>query len=314
MATAVPMSADECDGTGTRLCDWVADRTGNKTIADVVEWIVGPPLAIIVIVIVAWLLSRLATRIVSRVITRFIDDHLHVREPRRVSRANSIAGVVASVVRIAIWMLALFLVLGELGVDLAPLLAGAGVAGVALGFGAQSVVRDTLAGFFMIIEDQFGLGDWVDLGEASGTVEKVSLRVTVVRGLDGTVWHVPNGEITRVGNKTQLWSMAVLDVAVAPHSPIETVKSEVLATAIARVGEDDLVDLVIDTPQLLGVQTILPESISIRLLVKTAPGAHWGVQRQLREAIKRRLDELGIDPPLPSAQALFSRLAAGDER
>ena len=114
----------------------------------------------------------------------------------------------------------MFLVLSELGIDLAPLIAGAGIAGVALGFGAQSLVKDCLSGLFMLIEDQFGIGDVVDLGEAAGTVERVTLRATVLRGLDGTVWHVPNGEVQRVGNRSQLWSVAVVDVVVGYDADI----------------------------------------------------------------------------------------------
>ena len=128
--------------------------------------------------------------------------------------------MIASTATVLIWVIALFLVLGELGIDLAPLIAGAGIAGVALGFGAQNVVKDCLAGLFMLIEDQYGIGDVVDLGEAAGTVERITLRTTVLRGLDGTVWHVPNGEVVRVGNQSQLWSVAVVDVAVAYDADI----------------------------------------------------------------------------------------------
>ena len=116
-------------------------------------------------------------------------------DPRRTARATSIATVVASTATVLIWVIALLLVLGELGIDLAPLIAGAGIAGVALGFGAQNLVKDCLAGLFMLIEDQYGIGDVVDLGEATGAVEQITLRTTVLRGQDGTVWHVPNGEI-----------------------------------------------------------------------------------------------------------------------
>ena len=127
-----------------------------------------------------------------------------------------------------IWIVALFSIASVLGVDLAPLLAGAGVAGVALGFGAQSLVRDCISGLFMLLEDQYGIGDQVDLGAASGTVERVSLRTTVLRGADGTVWHVPNGEVRRVGNQSKLWSMAVVDVDIARRRPISTPPSHVL--------------------------------------------------------------------------------------
>ena len=135
-----------------------------------------------------------------------------IEDPRRVARATSIATVVSSTASVLIWVIAILLALGQLGLDLAPLIAGAGIAGVAIGFGAQNLVKDCITGLFMLIEDQYGIGDVVDLGVASGPVERVSLRTTVLRGQDGTVWHVPNGEVRRVGNRTKLFSVAVLDV------------------------------------------------------------------------------------------------------
>ena len=132
-----------------------------------------------------------------------------------------IATVVASTASVAIWVVGILLALGQLGLDLAPLIAGAGIAGVALGFGAQNLVKDCITGLFMLLEDQYGIGDSVDLGVASGSVEQVSLRTTVMRGQDGTVWHVPNGEVRRVGNRTKLWSVAVLDVVVAYDADLD---------------------------------------------------------------------------------------------
>ena len=130
-----------------------------------------------------------------------------------------------------IWVIALITVLGELGIDLGPIIAGAGIAGVALGFGAQSIVKDFLAGLFVLVEDQYGIGDVVDLGEASGTVQEISLRSTVLRAQDGTVWHVPNGEVMRVGNRSQLWSVAVVDVTVAYSSDLVEAQTVILQTA-----------------------------------------------------------------------------------
>ena len=122
----------------------------------------------------------------------------------------------------------MFSIASVVGINLAPLLAGAGVAGVALGFGAQSLVRDCISGLFMLIEDQYGIGDQVDLGAASGTVERVSLRTTVLRGADGTVWHVPNGEVRRVGNQSKLWSMAVVDVDIPVDTDLKTAREHLL--------------------------------------------------------------------------------------
>ena len=139
--------------------------------------------------------------------------------------------MVGGTVAVIIWVIALITVLGEIGIDLGPLIAGAGIAGIALGFGAQSIVKDFLAGLFVLIEDQYGIGDVVDLGEASGTVQEISLRATVLRAQDGTVWHVPNGEVVRVGNRSQVWSAAVVDVTVAYSSDLVEAQSVILQTA-----------------------------------------------------------------------------------
>src|SRR5262249_29170644 len=132
---------------------------------------------------------------------------------------------------VVIWVVAILLALGQLGFNLAPLIAGAGIAGVAIGFGAQNLVKDCITGLFMLIEDQYGIGDVVDLGVASGTVEGVSLRTTVLRSQDGTVWHVPNGEVRRVGNRTKLWSVAVLDIVVAYDADLDRTRDVVLGVA-----------------------------------------------------------------------------------
>src|SRR5690606_37796789 len=139
-------------------------------------------------------------------------------------RVEALAMVLRSVASFVIWLVAAFLILSELGVNLGPLLAGAGIVGVALGFGSPTLVRDFLSGIFILVEDQFGVGDVVDVGEASGVVEAVSLRPTRLRSVDGTVWHVPNGEIRRVGNMSQHWSRALLDVQVAYQTDIEHAK------------------------------------------------------------------------------------------
>ena len=227
------------------------DGTSNEVLAGLAQWIIGVPLAIILILFIAWLVARFARRLVRRAVHRLIDADRDaakalrtvglssvapatVDDPRRAARASSISAVLTSTVTVLIWVIALLMVLGELNVSLAPLIAGAGIAGVALGFGAQNLVKDCVSGLFMLIEDQYGIGDSVDLGVAIGAVERVTLRTTVLRGQDGTVWHVPNGEIRRVGNRTKLWSVAVLDVTVVYDADLEATR-QVLADTAAEV-------------------------------------------------------------------------------
>jgi len=199
----------------------------------------------------------------------------------------------------------LLLILGELGVNLAPLIAGAGIVGLALGFGAQSLVRDMISGFFLLMEDQLGVGDIVDLGEAVGTVEKVTLRTTTVRALSGTLWHVPNGEILRVGNLSQNWSRALVDVDVAYDSDLAEASAVIQAAADALWEDPAFRPFLVEQPEVMGVEHLAADGVTIRLGVKTEPAAQFKVQRTLRARIKAALDEAGIEIPFPQRTVWF---------
>jgi small conductance mechanosensitive channel len=181
------------------------------------------------------------------------------------------------------------------------LLAGAGVVGVALGFGAQNLVRDFLSGIFMLIEDQYGVGDVIDAGPATGKVEGVSLRTTRIRDVEGNVWHIPNGVIQRVANKSQEWSRALLDIQVAYDA--DTGRA---ADVIKRVADETWRDPVwsaemLEEPEVWGVESLDVNGVSIRLVAKTKPLSQWKVERELRARIKQALEAEGIEIPLPQA-------------
>jgi small conductance mechanosensitive channel len=198
-----------------------------------------------------------------------------------------------------IFTIALMMVLSEIGMNIAPLIASAGIIGVALGFGAQSLVKDFLSGIFMIFEDQYGVGDSVNLGDVSGTIESVGLRVTRLRDVDGTVWYVRNGEILKVGNQSQNWSRTVLDVAVGYREDVTRVR-ELLKEVAHSVTEDArFADRIIEEPEIWGVQSLGPDSVVVRVTLKTLPQQQWAVARELRERIKERFDAEGITMPQP---------------
>lgn len=317
-----PALVEACGATPNTVCKAVWGWTGNEQVTTVADWFIGKPLAIVLILLVAWIVSKLVRRAVRRTVFRVmvtdrqsatralqrmtpvagatsVDPASEVEAPRRAARANSISQVVASSISVIIWVVALLLVLGELDIDLAPLIAGAGIAGVALGFGAQSIVKDCLTGLFMLIEDQFGIGDVVDLGEASGTVERISLRATVLRGLDGTVWHVPNGEVVRVGNRSQLWSVAVIDVVVGYDADVQHASRVFEHTATELVLQDEYSRDVLSAPELLGVESTSADGVLLRLTVKTTAGEQFRLQRALREAVKQAFDAADIPGPPP---------------
>ena len=308
-----------CDA-GHDICQWTYDATGNKTAANAADVLIGRPLTILglllLFVVLRWILHRLIDRLVARAEDGVLPDQLSrfgvrgkstqaasardlASQTRRVQRAKTMGDLLKSVVTGLLIAVFGTMVLSELGVDIAPIIASAGIIGIALGFGAQSLVRDFLSGIFMIFEDQYGVGDVVDVGEASGTIEAVSLRVTRLRDLNGTVWYVPNGNIVRVGNMSQNWSRAVVDVNVAYHEDLVRVQQVLHEVAHDLWDDEDFKDVIIEQPEVTGVEVFGPEAVTLRVLLKTAPMEQWGVARALRQRIKARFDHEGIEIPLP---------------
>jgi moderate conductance mechanosensitive channel len=291
-------------GNRTWLCETVYRITGSNGAADVAD-AVSKPARILLILVVAFVAVWLARRLVQRLARRLkavpVPDTASAA--RRNQRAETTAGVIRSVVTIGIWTIALITILGELGVDLAPLLAGAGVAGVALGFGAQTVVRDFLAGTFMLLEDQFGVGDVIDVGLPAGTntvyvagvVEAVSLRVTQVRDVEGTLWFVPNGQMQRVGNKSQQWSRAVLDLSFAPTTSLDRAR-EVIETVGRELREAPEWHQRIPTdPEVWGIEALAGDHVVVRVVVRTVPLAQWDVAREFRARLKTAFEGAGLE-------------------
>jgi len=278
--------------------------------------VVGTPLQILGIVLAAfvvrWFLHRLIRSLVAQASQRHADrflslpgkagemlaDATGLDRERYAQRAQTMGAVLRSVVTVAVAAVALLTIMATLDVPLGPLLASAGVGGVALGFGAQSLVKDFLSGIFMIVEDQYGVGDFIDAGEASGVVEDVSLRVTRLRDGSGVVWYVRNGEIVRVGNHSQGWSIAAITVPFALDADV---------TKITRVLTDALADLptrdsrVLDTPT-IAIESLSSGAISLRVQARCTAMENIHVQRDLRTAVKAALDEADIAIAAPAAQ------------
>jgi small-conductance mechanosensitive channel len=272
------------------LSDFAA-RTG--------AFLVVRPLKIVLIVVLAAVAARLGARAARRAVVSF-----RTRAPvgpvasvRGEQRATTLGDVVSGVVRAAVWWVAALVVLDELGINLAPLLAGAGIAGLAVGFGAQSLVKDVISGLFILLEDQYGVGDVVALGDAAGTVEDLTLRVTRLRSVDGTVWFVPNGEIRRVGNSSMEWSRALIDVVVARDADIDAVRRALLDEAGAFVATPEGAAAVLEPPEVWGVQAYEEKGVRVRLMVKTAPRQQYVVARELRVRLVARLVRDGVAGP-----------------
>ncbi len=304
---------EACQESDSWTCAAVYNWTENEDLARAAAWIIGKPLTIFWLIIFGivgrWLLHKLVDRLVARAAGGVLPNKL-ARGPfadpggetavhRRVQRAETMGGLLKSIVTGVVFSIVLMMVLAEIGVNIAPLIASAGIIGVALGFGAQSLVKDFLSGIFMIFEDQYGVGDAVNLGDISGTIEAVGLRVTRLRDVDGTVWYVRNGEILKVGNQSQNWSRTVLDVAVGYKEDVTRVRRLLKEVAHELAEDENFRDQIIEEPEVWGVQSLGPDSVVVRVTLKTLPQKQWMVAREMRERIKDRFDAEGISMPLP---------------
>jgi small conductance mechanosensitive channel len=219
---------------------------------------------------------------------------------RRRQRAATLGSLLRSIASFVIYGTAFTLILGEFGVNLAPIIASAGVIGVAVGFGAQNLIKDFLSGMFMMLEDQYGVGDVVDFGPATGTVESIGLRVTTIRDIQGTLWHVRNGAISRVGNFSQHFSIALVDVPLG-HGADLALANEVAARAAREaLAQPPLSEELLDEVTVLGIQSVSAEGVLLRVTVKTRPGQQAVVRRALFAAIATAFTEANIPPPGPS--------------
>ncbi|MEO5853856.1 MAG: mechanosensitive ion channel family protein [Nocardioides sp.] len=305
-----PYATDPC-ASDELLCNTTWTITQDASWSRAADLVLGTPLAIAGLVVLAlmirFLLHRVVDRIVRRAETGVLPNRLSrttvgagfAREEtlgstRRVQRAQTMGSLLKNIISGVTVAVFGTMILSEVGLDIAPLIASAGIIGVALGFGAQSLVKDFLSGIFMIFEDQYGVGDSIDLATVSGTVEAVSLRVTHLRDVNGTVWYVRNGEILRVGNQSQNWARTVLDVPVAPDADLVQVRRVLQEVAHDLWIDDDFRGTVLEEPEVWGVQALAHDSITLRLTLKTAPLAQWRVAREMRERVKSRFDHEGI--------------------
>jgi small-conductance mechanosensitive channel len=294
--------------------DWLLPAEWNLPGDKELPWYVATPGAIVVIIVVGLLFRWLVNRAIDRVVRRasagtvpgviagtkagaVLADLRPGAGERRQQRAQTMGSILKSISGGLIIAIVIVMALDQVGVNIAPIIASAGIVGIALGFGAQNLVKDFLSGIFMILEDQYGVGDAVDLGEAMGTVEAVGLRVTRLRDVDGTVWYVRNGEILRVGNQSQNWARTVLDITVAYESDLDQVQQLLQEEASAMYEDEEYHDIIIEEPEVWGVERFDKDGAVVRVVLKTAPLQQWPVARALRQRIKARFDAAGIRIP-----------------
>jgi len=217
-------------------------------------------------------------------------------DERRKQRVQALGAILRSAASVTIFSIAGFVILGDLGINLAPLLASAGVVGVAIGFGAQSLVKDYLSGIFMLVEDQYGVGDVITVGDATGTVENVTLRVTRMRDVNGIVWHIRNGTIDTVGNESQGWARAVIDFPVPFSADLAAIRELLAKTGDEMWNDPTWRAVMLEAPEVWGAQEISSSEVTMRMVVKTAPLRQWEVEREMRVRVKHALAEARIMP------------------
>lgn len=312
--------AEGCGADASFICEWVFDRTDSEAWAVLADWFIDRPLRIVFILVLAWIVVRVLRKVVRRFAAEVADRsaggrggvELEIGSLRRrvnlitqnnqssdrsSQRAVTLGKLLESLVSITVWTLAIFAVLGEFGISLGPLVASAGIAGIAIGFGAQSIVRDFLAGIFVVIEDQYGVGDIIDVSYALGEVIDVGFRTTQLRDVEGVLWTIPNGEIQRVGNYSQVWSRSVFDISISYDDDIDH------ASAVIKGVLDELWHngsphaTIIDEPEVLGVEELGGSAVVIRARVKTEPSEQFAVARRVRAEIKKAFDREGIEIP-----------------
>jgi moderate conductance mechanosensitive channel len=310
-AAASPSSGDPfvaaCGTSNPGIaCRLVWDLTHSTSAADLTRVYLAGPAQIVIrigfVVLIALVIRLAAHRAIRRVTARAAKDssngtdraHGLLFGERRQQRAAALGSILSNAASLTIFGIAAVIILGDMGLNLAPLLASTAVLGVALGFGAQNLVQDFLAGIFMLVEDQYGVGDVIDVGGTSGTVEAVSLRITSLRDVNGVVWHVRNGTIPKSGNKSQGWARAVIDFPVPYRHDIPQVRQVMAQTATAMWQEPAWNEIILEEPEVWGVQTLYTDAVLLRVVARTVPLRQWEVQRELMERLKSALDATGV--------------------
>jgi len=288
-------SLQDAQESASNAASWVEQNWSS--------WL-GIGLQVLLILVIATVLRIVVRKAITKLIDRMnrtaqaVDStalgSLLVNIERRRQRSQAIGSVLRSVASFLIMGTAGLMILSAFKIDLAPLLASAGVAGVAIGFGARNLVTDFLSGVFMILEDQYGVGDSIDVGVATGEVIEVGLRVTKLRGDNGAIWYVRNGEVKRVGNLSQGWSTAHVDVTLRPEEDLDQVRSILTEVGEAMAKDEPWNETLWGPVEVLGLDSVLLDSMVVHVSAKTMPGKAIGVERELRWRVKRAFDAAGI--------------------
>ena len=274
------------------------------------QWSVAHIPKLLIILLGMWFTIKVAKFIGKRIRARAEDDD-PTRQSEREKRAETLVSISNTMVKIVVLAIGVLMMVKELGIDIGPLLAGAGIIGLAIGFGSQALVKDVVTGFFILMENQFRVGDVIKAAGHSGLVEKITLRTTILRDLDGTVHVIPNGEVGTVSNLTYIWSRAVIDIGVDYGENIDRVMAIMLTIAKELSLDAKWKEDILEEPTLLGVDKFDDSAVVVRIMIKTTPLLQWAVAREYRRRIKNRFDTEGIIMPFPQRTLSLNKETLG---
>ncbi|MCP4581319.1 MAG: mechanosensitive ion channel family protein [candidate division Zixibacteria bacterium] len=277
-------------------------------LSNIQQWLIVHFPRIVIIIIGMWLAVK-SVQVISRRLRVIASDDDPSRESDREKRAATLSQILNTATKIIILSIGVIMIIKEVGIDIGPLLAGAGIIGLAIGFGSQALVKDVVTGFFILMEDQLRIGDVIKAAGHAGVVEKITLRTIVLRDLEGVMHVIPNGDVGTISNLTIGWSRAVLNIGIAYKENVDRAMEVILDEALKMANEEEWKDIITEPPSIAGVDSFNESSITIKLLIKTRPSSQWSVGREYRRRIKNRFDAERIELPFPSRTLSFSKEA-----
>jgi moderate conductance mechanosensitive channel len=272
--------------------------------ASIIDWLLTKGFKAVIAVAVTIFLMRFASALIKTVFNLFERRADGPNEVAARRRLQTLSAIFRGAIQTIISFIGLMFLLKSLGVDITPILASAGVVGIAVGFGAQSLIKDLFSGLLILLEDQYSVGDTVKIGDTSGTVEQLTLRVTRIRGLDGALTSIPNGSISIVSNMSKDWSRVVLDVEVSSAEDIDLAMK--LMVEAAQQMKAEIPNDILEEPLMLGIDKLSSTSVTLRVMVKTSPTKHFDIGRELRRRIKFAFEREGIKAPMPQQQLILA--------
>lgn len=271
----------------------------NNWVDNLYPWFLEHGIRIIIIIIAGFILQKIMRKFVERVVRLAVVPDKYISREAEKMREDTLISIFNWAITIVIWIMVVMMIMQEFGIPIGPLIAGAGIIGLAFGFGGQYLIRDLISGFFIILENQYRIGDNIDVNGVGGNVEKISLRMTTLRDINGTVHHVPHGEITVVSNHSKDYARVNLDVGVSYSANIEKV-IEIINRVGDELAEDPLwKSFIIKKPQFLRVNDLGDSAVVFKILGDTVPLQHWAVMGEMRKRLKIAFDKEGIEIPFP---------------